>query len=240
MKKSPQKISIGVPCYNEEKIIKDNYLKIKKEAERLPNKDYEIIFVNDGSKDKTEEILKKIEKIDKKVRVISYFPNRGMGHGHRQIYTNSTGEITIIMDADLSTPPSIMFPLIKTINDENIDVVLASRYVGSEVDIPFFRWLPSWIYYLLNRLLFNFKVRDSQTGFVAYKSSAIKSVDLKAEKFDIHVEVLAKLRKKGYKMKEIPAEYKHRTEDAKFSVIKDGPKTLLNTLKVWRNLKKEL
>ncbi|HUS50743.1 MAG TPA: glycosyltransferase family 2 protein [Candidatus Paceibacterota bacterium] len=234
------RISIGVPCYNEEKIIKENYLKIKKEAEKLPGKNYEILFVNDGSKDKTEEILKEIEKKDKKVKVISYFPNRGMGYGHRQIYNNSTGEITIIMDADLSTPPSTMFPMIKTLQEDKVDVVLASRYVGIKAKIPFFRWLPSWTYYLINRILFNFKVRDSQTGFVAYRSSAIKSIDLKANKFDIHVEVLAKLKKKGYKMKEIPAEYTHRTEDAKFSVLKDGPKTLLDTFRVWRNLKKGL
>jgi len=234
------KISIGVPCYNEEKLIRDTYLKIKEEAEKLPGKNYEIIFVNDGSKDKTEEILSEIAKKDKKVKVISYFPNRGMGYGHRQIYTNSTGEITIIMDADLSTPPSIMSSMIRTLRKEDVDVVLASRYVGSKVKIPFFRWLPSWMYYLINRILFNFKVRDSQTGFVAYRSSAIKNVDLKANKFDIHVEVLAKLKKKGYKMKEIPAEYKHRTEDAKFSVLKDGPKTVLDTFKVWRNLRKGL
>lgn len=233
------KISIGVPCYNEEKLMMGTYVKIKEQAEKLPGKNYEIIFVNDGSSDKTPEIGKEIEKKDKKFRLISYFPNRGMGHAHRQIYTNSTGDVTIILDADLSTPANVIFPLIKTLTEENLDMVIASRYAGQKADIPFSRWFPSWCYYFFNKFLFGFKVRDSQSGFAAFRSSAVKSLNLKSNKFEIHVEVLSKMQKKGYKIKEIPAEYKQRMEGAKFSVFKDGPKTLLDTLRVRKELGRE-
>ena len=196
------------------------------------------MFVNDGSTDNSLKMLKKISEKDKKVKAISYFPNRGMGHAHRTIYNNSAGDIIIIMDADLSTPADIMFPLIKTLNKENLDMVIASRYAGTKADVPFFRSLPSWVYYFANKILFKFKVRDSQSGFMAFRSSAIKSLNLTSNKFEIHVELLAKMQRKGYKIKEIPAEYVQRVEGSKFNVLTDGPKTLLSTFKIWWNLKK--
>ncbi|MBU1136569.1 MAG: glycosyltransferase family 2 protein [Nanoarchaeota archaeon] len=237
MKTKTQKISIAVPCYNEEELIEDTYAKIKKEAEKLPGKNYEIIFANDGSKDKTLDILKKIAARDKKVRVLSHYPNKGMGYSHRQLYNHATGEITIILDADLSTSPNIIFPLIKTLNQENLDMVIASRYAGVQGEIPISRDIPSWCYYFMNRILFGLKVRDSQSGFVAFKSPVIKSLGLTSDRFEIHMEVLGKMQKRGYKIKEIPAEYIARIEGSKFNVLTDGPKTVLRTIKVWWNLR---
>lgn len=232
-----KKISIAVPCYNEEEIIEDTYKKIKKQAEKLPKKNYEIMFANDGSKDKTFEILKKIAEKDKKVKILSHYPNKGMGYSHRQMYKHATGDIIIILDADLSTPPSIIFPLIKTLNQKSLDMVIASRYAGIKGKIPVSRDIPSWCYYTMNKILFGLKVRDSQSGFVAFKADKIKNLRLTSDRFEIHMEILGKMQKKGYKIKEIPAEYVARVEGSKFNVLIDGPKTVLRTLKVWWNLR---
>ncbi len=232
-----QKISIAVPCYNEEKEAKNTYLKIKEQAEKLPEKNYEILFANDGSKDNTEKVLMEIAKKDKKFKPISYHPNRGMGYAWRQMFAAATGDIIIILDADLSTPASIIFPLIKTLNQENLDAVIASRYAGIYGKIPFSRDVGSWCYFFLNKLLFGFKIRDTQSGFVAFKADALKSLNLVSDRFEIHAELWSKFFKKRHKVKEIPAEYKARTEDSKFSVFTDAPKTVLKTFKVWWNLK---
>jgi len=232
-----QKISIAVPCYNEEEIIGDTYLRIKEEAEKLPGRDYEIMFADDGSKDRTLQILKEIADKDKKVKILSHYPNRGMGYSHRQLFKNATGDIIIILDADLSTPASIIFPLIKALNQEKLDAVIASRYAGIYGQVPFFRDFPSWLYYFLNKLLFGFKIRDTQSGFVAFNALPIKSLKLNSERFEIHVELWAKMQKKGYKFKEIPAEYVARIEGSKFNILTDGPRTVLQTFRIWWDLK---
>ena len=232
-----QKISIAVPCYNEEEIVEGTYLKIKKETEKLPGENYEIMFADDGSKDRTLEILKGIADKDKKVKILSHYPNKGMGYSHRQLFKNATGDIIIILDADLSTPPSIIFSLIEILNQEDLDAVIASRYAGIYGQVPFFRDIVSWLYYFLNKFLFGFKIRDTQSGFVGFKASAIKSLKLNSDRFEIHAELWAKMQRKGYKFKEIPAEYVARVEGSKFNTLTDGPDTVLRTFKVWWDLK---
>lgn len=100
-----KKISIVIPVYNEQEVIKTSYLRIKKVIEDLEQYDYEMILVNDGSNDKTLEILQKIAQENKKVKIISFTRN----FGHQAAVTAGlkfiTGEAIVIIDADLQDPP---------------------------------------------------------------------------------------------------------------------------------------
>jgi glycosyltransferase involved in cell wall biosynthesis len=224
------KISVIVPCYNEENIIYNTYKQIKEEADKI-NDNYEIIFANDGSTDNTKKILKSIVAKNKITKLISWQKNRGMGYTHRKLYRAAKGNVVIEMDADLSIKPIIFNEFLKHI--KHCDIVIASRYVGIKGKIPLYRKFPSKIYYLLCRILFGIKVKDILSGFIAFRKTALENIKLKSNGFEVHIELMYKLKQKGYKIKEIPAYYSHRSKGSKFSMLINGPSTFYKTLLFW-------
>jgi glycosyltransferase involved in cell wall biosynthesis len=228
------KISVVIPCYNEEKIIKNTYNKIKNVVKDL-DVDYEIILEEEGSKDNTGKIIREIESQDNHVKALSYPSKRmGLGWGWKKLFKAATGDLIIMMDADLSIEPTIITHFIK--ESKNADVIIASRFLGVEAQIPLYRRIMSRTYYFINRILFGLKIKDSQSGFQMYRSKVIRDIELESNGFEVNLELLVKSMKKGFKIKEIPAEYIHRQQDAKFSVIKHGPETLIKTFVLWYKL----
>ena len=121
-----KKISVVVPMYYEEEVAKECYTRLKDVLEKIENYNYEIIFVNDGSKEKTVEILKKIAKENKNVKIISF--SRNFGHqcavtaGLRYV----TGDAIVIIDADLQDPPELIPEMIKLWEEGN-EVIYGKR-----------------------------------------------------------------------------------------------------------------
>ena len=227
-------ISIVIPAYNEEKVIYNTYKSIK---DVLKNKNilYEILIASDGSKDNTNKIITNISNKDPRVISIINKRNNGMGFVLRQMFKKAKGTIIIQMDADLSVNPNVIFSLIKYIKLH--DVVIASRYVGVKAKIPLHRLIASRIYNLINLLLFGINIKDTQSGFVAYKKKVLDSINLTSDRFDFHIELFTKLIQNKYQIKEIPVKYIHRQEGSKFNLLKDGTSTLINTFKLWFKLK---
>ena len=120
------KISVVVPMYYEEEVAKECYTRLKNVLEKIENYNYEIIFINDGSKDKTLEILKEIAKENKNVKIISF--SRNFGHqcavtaGLRYV----TGDAIVIIDADLQDPPELIPEMIKLWEEGN-EVIYGKR-----------------------------------------------------------------------------------------------------------------
>ena len=108
-----KKISVVVPMYNEEEVANECYKRLKDVIYSIPEYDYEFIFVNDGSKDKTLDIIKTIANSDKKVKVISFSRNFGHQSAVSAGLKEITGDVVFIMDADLQDPPEIIPELIK-------------------------------------------------------------------------------------------------------------------------------
>lgn len=122
-----EKISIVVPCYNEEKNINNFYEEMIKTLEKVKeNYSYEIIFVNDGSNDQTEIEVKKLRKTDKNVILISFSRNFGKEAAIYAGLNNATGDLVALIDADLQHPPVTILEMIKGIN-EGYDVVATKR-----------------------------------------------------------------------------------------------------------------
>lgn len=122
-----KKISIVVPCYNEEKNINNFYEEMIKILEKVKeNYSYEIIFVNDGSNDQTEIEVKKVRKTDKNVILISFSRNFGKEAAIYAGLNNATGDLVALIDADLQHPPVTILEMIKGIN-EGYDVVATKR-----------------------------------------------------------------------------------------------------------------
>ncbi len=122
-----EKISIVVPCYNEESNISSFYEEMIKTLEKVKeNYSYEIIFVNDGSNDNTEIEVKKIRKTDQNVILISFSRNFGKEAAIYAGLNNATGNLVALIDADLQHPPKTILEMLEGIND-GYDVVATKR-----------------------------------------------------------------------------------------------------------------
>jgi len=171
--------SIVIPAYNEEKIIEKTIRVVLEEIEKY-SLSYEIIVVDDGSTDSTKTILIRLAKEIPKLKVISYFPNIGLGYAQQRLYEAAVGDVIIHLDADLSMKPLHLFPLFIQELKLGADVVVGSKYIMQERTVPFTRLIPSRIFYYWNRLLFGFKVKDYSSGFFAIKKEFLKKLNLQS------------------------------------------------------------
>lgn len=120
-------ITVVVPCYDEEDVIKRFYLEIKKVASEMLNVKFEIIFVDDGSKDKTLEIIKSYSKYDSRINYISFSKNFGKEAAIYAGLKAASGEYVVIIDADLQHPPRLIKDMYYGIIKEGYDSVAAYR-----------------------------------------------------------------------------------------------------------------
>ena len=118
-----EKISIVVPCYNEQESLLIFYEEITKIAKEMKEQDFEFVFVNDGSKDNTLKILKDLAKKDDRVRFISFSRNFGKEGGMYAGLENATGDYVAIMDADMQDPPEMVKTMYQDIKKEGYDCV---------------------------------------------------------------------------------------------------------------------
>ncbi len=120
-------LSVIVPCYNEEAVIAESYGRLKKVLDSMPSIDSEIIFINDGSKDRTAEMLSEIASQNKNVKVLHFSRN----FGHQPAVTAGihycTSDMAVIIDSDLQDPPELIPQLIETLKRENANVVYCVR-----------------------------------------------------------------------------------------------------------------
>ncbi|MCP4583963.1 MAG: glycosyltransferase family 2 protein [candidate division Zixibacteria bacterium] len=121
------RISVIIPCYNEEKVIGETYKRVKKALTNAGYVNFEILFVNDGSFDRTLNILKHIAESDKRVKVVSFSRNFGHEAATSAGINNCGGELAFIIDADLQDPPELFPKMIKTYNEKKCNVVYGVR-----------------------------------------------------------------------------------------------------------------
>ena len=118
-----EKISIVVPCYNEQESLPHFYKEVSKISKEMKEVDFEFLFVNDGSKDKTLSILRDLSKKDKRVRYLSFSRNFGKEAGMYAGLSAVTGDYAAIMDADMQDPPEKLIEMYDIIKNEDVDCV---------------------------------------------------------------------------------------------------------------------
>jgi dolichol-phosphate mannosyltransferase len=144
-------LSVIIPCYNEEEVIEETYKRLVKVMKDNKIEDFELIFVNDGSKDKTFDILCGIAASDKKVKVISFSRNFGHQPAVAAGINNCNGEYAVIIDADLQDPPELIPQMLKLCISENANVVYGVR--KERKGETFFKKLSAKLFYrFLNKL----------------------------------------------------------------------------------------
>jgi dolichol-phosphate mannosyltransferase len=208
------KISLVIPAYNEAEGVEQTAEKLNRILNRLRSQhQVEVIFVNDGSKDNTAELLKKTFASDEDVRVISHEVNRGLGAAIRTGFSHTTGDIIITTDFDgtyhFNTIPQIIAHMLV----HNVDIVTASPYHprGGVEGVPKYRLLFSYGASLLYRLLVNWNVHTWTALFRAYKREVIEKVGFESEGFLAGTELLIKAIQAGYTVSEFPTTLHVRT-----------------------------
>lgn len=121
------KLTSIIPCYNEEEALPFFYREIKKVAGIMPYADFELLFVDDGSEDRTLEILKNLAEKDERIKYISFSRNFGKEAAIYAGLENASGDLVVIMDADLQDPPSFLPEMYQAITQEGFDSVATRR-----------------------------------------------------------------------------------------------------------------
>ena len=193
-----------MPVFNEESTILKIIDRVKKTSI-----DKQIIIVDDGSIDRTREILEKLK--DENIRVIYHTKNQGKGSAVRTAIPYLEGEVTVIQDADLEYNPEDYHRLIGPILDGKAKIVYGSRFLQFNKPI-YLRYLlgNKFLTWLIN-ILYHSRITDSYTCYKAFETGVLKNLTLRTKRFEFEAEVTVKLLKKGYQIHEVPISYSPRT-----------------------------
>lgn len=145
------KISVVVSCYNEQEALPLFYKEITKVAKEIKNAEFELVFVNDGSKDKTLDIIREFRQKDERVKYISFSRNFGKEAAMYAGLKKATGDYVAIMDADLQDPPKLLTEMYNTLNQKEYDCV-ATRRVTRKGEPPIRSFFARMFYKIINKI----------------------------------------------------------------------------------------
>ena len=219
------KLSIIIPCFNEENTIGLVISEVKKNV----SPEDQIIVVDDCS---TDLSFKKIQQLSKKfgLSVIQHKQNLGKGAAVKTALKATTGEIIIIQDADLELNPEEYSKLIKPILFNEADVVYGSRYLSKieSTGQSFLSFAANIFLTKLTNILTGLNLTDVETCYKAFKASDAKKIDIKEKRFGFEIEITCKFSKLGLELKEVPlSTFKARKRlDGKKISWMDGVKSI--------------
>jgi len=202
------KISVIVAAYNEEPVIMSTVEKLLSYMKDQFKSDWELIFVNDGSKDKTGEILDSALVLDGRIKVLHHPRNFGQGRALRTGFDYCRGDVIVTMDADLSYGPGYIGGLLEALKKNNVEISLASAYMpgGTVTNVPFHRYfLSKWGNRYL-AIMSHYDIATSTCVVRAYKREVIDSLFLSSDGMELQLEILMKAASAGYRVCEIPAD----------------------------------
>ncbi|MCE9583258.1 MAG: glycosyltransferase family 2 protein [Planctomycetes bacterium] len=228
----PLRLSIVIPCYNEQKSIRDIL-----EAVRKVNLPKEIIVVDDFSKDGTRDLLAGELKgmYDK---LVLHEKNMGKGAALRTGFQHATGDIVIVQDADLEYDPQEWTKLYSLISDGRADVVFGSRFAPRE-NRPVLKFWHTFANRMLTRLSNMFSdlnLTDMETCYKMFRREILMKVKLKENRFGFEPEITAKVARLGVRIYEVPITYHPRSwKQGKKIGLKDGIRAIWCILKynIW-------
>jgi len=205
-------LSILVPAYNEASTIAEIIEKIDKVNFNGKNISKDLIIVDDGSKDETNELARELEKKYPYVSLFNHDRNKGKGAAIKTALHYAKGDIIIFQDADLECDPQDYLQCILPILNGETSVVYGSRFLddGFEVKYRLNRIVSMLLNYIVLLIYFN-RLTDVTTCYKAFDASLIKGLKVKGNRFDFEFEITAKILKKGIKIAEVPIRYFPRT-----------------------------
>jgi len=227
-------ISVVIPAYNEASRLLPTLARVREYFDATAE-EYEVLVVDDGSRDATARDAEVAAQDWPQLRVLRQTPNCGKGAAVRMGMLASTGELRLFSDADLSTPIEELEKLRNAIGGK-CQVAIASRAVkGRQIVVhqPGMRETMGRVYNLLLQFIVLPGIHDSQCGFKLFTAEAVEKCfkPLETEGFGFDAEVLLRARRAGWQIAEIPVRWSHR-EDSRVSAIRDSIRTLLDLIRL--------
>lgn len=225
------KLSIIVPIYNEETTISEVIRMVL--AVNLEGIEKEIIIVDDGSQDKSREIISNLQKQHPEIsKAYTSLINLGKGAAIRFGLEFATGDIVLIQDADLELDPNEYPKLLKPILQNQTNIVYGSRFLTKSNKIPIRTRFANYCLTLLTNLLFGSQLTDMATAYKVFRKEVLSHIRLRSARFEFEPEITAKFLLNNYKILEVPIAYRPRTtNDGKKIGWIDGIEYIVTLLK---------
>ncbi len=185
-------LSVVVPAFDEGPHVRENLLEVARTLDAL-GRSFELLLVDDGSRDATAAEAEAAAREDPRVRVLRHDRNRGKGAALATGCAAARGDVLVFLDADLEIRPSEIGPLLARMESAGADVAVASKYLpGSAVRRPLHRLLLSRLYLAATSVLFRLPIRDTQTGLKAMRREVARSVvpAIRTERYAWDIELL--------------------------------------------------
>jgi len=235
------KISVVIPVYNEKATIEEI---LRRVLDTEPRK--EIIIVDDCSTDGTRQILETMAAKQtngealtaatdgadpiplRDLRFLFQERNQGKGAALRRGFTEVSGDIVLVQDADLEYDPRDYQKLLEPILDGRADVVYGSRFLGGPQRVHYFwHYVANKMLTLLSDIFTNLKLTDMETCYKVFRREVLKGIVIKSDRFGFEPEITAKIAKGKWRVYEVPISYAGRTyEEGKKITWKDGVQAL--------------
>lgn len=190
-----------LPALNEAEVLAEVLEKLKLAIKKLPLNS-ELVIVNDGSHDATEQIAARAG-----ATVLTHVINRGMGAalGTGLVYAKSRkADFAITIDSDGQHDPADIFKVLKPLFNNKADIVIGSRTLGRDGNMPFLRQLNNRAFNLLTWIFFGKKTSDSLSGFRGFNQRAIRLINLKTERMETSNEFFAEIKRNNLRLVEVP------------------------------------
>jgi len=217
------KVIAAIPCFNTESFIADVVSRARKYVDQ-------VIVINDGSHDGTAEAARAAGAL-----IINHHTNRGYGEAVRSCFKAAkvnAVDILVIIDGDgQHNPdeiPSLLAPLVKG----EADLVIGSRFLTNEVDIPRYRKLGIRVITFLFNLGSRNKVTDTQSGFRSYSRKIFEFISLSEKGMSVSIETLEKARRRGDVIKEVPVSCQYVSSILNLKIIRHGLIVALSVVKI--------
>ncbi len=232
-------LSLVIPCFKQEKTIKENLKRVEKVLKTLPS-DYEIIVVVDGNVDQTAKIVKELKNT--KIRLFENNINSGKGFAVKDGILKAKGDIIGFIDSGLDLDPAGIATLLDYMKQHDADIVVGSKtHPDSKVNYPLYRRIISFGARFITQFLFGFSVLDTQVGLKLFKRKVAKDVfpRLLVKKFAFDIEMLAVANVLGYtKINEAPVKLSFKPGSiSSGKLFKILLRTLWDTLAIFYRIK---
>jgi dolichyl-phosphate beta-glucosyltransferase len=228
-------MSIVIPAYNEEKRIRDS---LSETCTYMSDSgmEYEVIVVDDGSLDGTSRVVEGMVTDYPKVRLVRYEKNRGKGHALRTGVLVTKGDFILVMDADLSTPIEELWKLMPYLAGGEYDIAIGSRALALSDIIRKQPWWRQGMGKMFNRIVKVLVIgdfSDTQCGFKLFTGDVARGLFLEAkiDRFAYDVEILARARKTGCRIKEVPIRWINSPE-SRVDPLKDSLQMLADLARI--------
>lgn len=221
-----KKITVLIPCYNEEGGIADVIKSFPKEDIATQGYDFEIVVIDNNSTDKTAEIARSLGA------TVLFELHKGKGNAIRLgfRYVKEDTDYVVMIDGDTTYMPQEILRLVEPLNSNFCNVVIGSRLAGNIVDgsMSAFNRFGNWMYSHLVRYFYNTNVTDVLTGYYAWRREVIENLrpHLKSNGFAIEMEMVTKMARLGENLYSVPITYHHRAGETNLNPIYDGSRIL--------------